>query len=169
LRSDVRLIAGVLVTCVALMHSSLSQAANHPSGGGPPQPNIVLIQTDDQALSQFNSAVMPNVTKLLASRATRFDRAYLTTPECCPSRATLLTGQYGHNNGVLHNAYPLLKDKRNVLPVWLSRAGYVTAHIGKFLNAYHLHRKPLEPAPGWTQWHTMVRPPRYYDYDLSVN
>src|SRR4051794_33004584 len=74
--SNVRLGIGVLVFCLALMHASPSQAANHPSAGGPQQPNIVLIQTDDQALSQFNSAVMPNVTKLLASGGTRFDHAY---------------------------------------------------------------------------------------------
>jgi N-acetylglucosamine-6-sulfatase len=154
---------------MALLQPPASQASHHQPRGTQEQPNIVLIQTDDQALSQFSSAVMPEVTKLLAAKGTQFDHAYLTTPDCCPSRAALLTGQYGHNNGVLRNAYPLLKDKRNVLPVWLSRAGYVTAHIGKFLNAYHHNGQPLAPAPGWTQWHTLVRPARYYDYDLSVN
>ena len=129
------------------------------------RPNIVLIQTDDQALTQFSKRYMPNVTKLLAARGTVFSHAYMTTPDCCPSRAALITGQYGHNNGVLRNAYSLLKHKSNVLPVWLRRAGYVTAHIGKFLNPYH----HLEPAPGWTQWHTLLKPGRYYNYDLSVN
>jgi len=168
-RSGLYLTAGLLAFCLAFAQSPASRAARQPPAGIQEQPNIVVFQTDDQALSQFSSAVMPKVTELLATRGTQFDHAYLTTPECCPSRATLLTGQYGHNNGVLSNSYSLLQDKRNVLPVWLSRAGYVTAHVGKFLNAYHLHRKPLAPAPGWTQWVTLVRPGRYYDYDLSVN
>jgi N-acetylglucosamine-6-sulfatase len=128
--------------------------------------------TDDQALSQMSGQVMPNVTRLLADQGTRFDHAYLTTPLCCPSRATLLTGQYGHNNGVLRNVYSLLRDKNNVLPVWLRRAGYVTAHLGKFMNLYRRHQPhPLKPAPGWDQWRTMLwrTETAYYNYDLSVN
>ena len=159
---------GLLALCATVSRATDSWAADHPGGMGG-RPNIVVVQTDDQAVSQFRRAVMPKTTRLLAAPGTRFDHAYLTTPECCPSRAAMLTGQYGHNNGVLANSYSLLNDKGNVLPVWLRRAGYVTAHIGKFLNAYHLHRKPLAPAPGWTEWHTLVRPGRYYDYDLSVN
>jgi N-acetylglucosamine-6-sulfatase len=129
------------------------------------QPNVVLVQTDDQSLTQFNRRSMPKISKLLGDEGTRFPHAYLTTPDCCPSRASLITGEYGHNNGVLHNAYSLLRHKTNVLPVWLQRAGYVTAHIGKFLNGY----RHLEPAPGWTQWHTTLENGHYYDYDLSVN
>src|ERR671930_1293377 len=132
------LIAGALAFCLVFVQVPVSRAAHHSPRYTQEQPNIVVIQTDDQAVSQFNRTVMPNVTKLLASEGTRFDHAYLTTPECCPSRASLLTGQYGHNNGVLSNSYALLNDKRNVLPMWLTRAGYVTAHVGKFLNAYHL-------------------------------
>ena len=162
MRSRLALVALGLAV-LAIPSSAL--AAQRPHGRAGKQPNIVLIQTDDQALTQFNKRVMPNVTKLLANRGTVFDQAYLTTPECCPSRAGLITGQYGHNNGVLRNAYSLLRHKANVLPVWLKRAGYVTAHIGKFLNPY----EHLTPAPGWSEWHTLLKAGRYYDYDLSVN
>ena len=79
--------------------------------------------------------VMPKVNRLLRDHGTRFKNAFLTTPLCCPSRATLLTGQYGHNNGVLKNTYPSLRQKRNVLPAWLRRAGYVTAHVGSSSTA----------------------------------
>ena len=154
---------------LAQIRAGVPEASKAHKGGG--QPNIVLLMTDDQAVSQMRTEVMPKVTRLLAEGGTRFDHAYLTTPLCCPSRATLLTGQYGHNDGVLRNAYPPLKDKDNVLPVWLRRAGYVTAHLGRFLNAYHRERRSLAPAPGWTQWHTLVSADteRYYDYDLSSN
>ena len=79
---------------------------------------------------------MPNLFNRLMPRGTTFTDYVVTTPLCCPSRATILTGQYGHNNGVLRNFYPDLKQQQNVLPAWLQRAGYNTAHVGKFLNAY---------------------------------
>jgi arylsulfatase A-like enzyme len=120
---------------------TLLLAAPHAGGTSPrrgaPAPNIVLVMTDDQALSQVGPEYMPTVTRLLAGQGTTFENAFLTTPLCCPSRAGLLTGQYGHNNGVLTSSYGYLRDKGNVLPVWLRRAGYVTAHVGKFLNRYH--------------------------------
>lgn len=135
------------------------------------RPNIVFVLTDDQAMTQMSSEVMPRVNDLLGDQGTRFDHAYLTTPLCCPSRATLLTGQYGHNNGVLRNAYGLLNDKGNVLPVWLRQAGYVTAHVGKFLNVFHRGGDATAVAPGWSEWHTLLWKfeENYYGYDLSVN
>jgi arylsulfatase A-like enzyme len=83
----------------------------------------------------------------------------------------MITGQYGHNNGVLRNIYPPLRNKRNVLPVWLHRAGYVTAHIGKFLNRYHHHNKPTLVAPGWDQWYTQLdtSADAYENWSMSRN
>jgi N-acetylglucosamine-6-sulfatase len=172
IRRSLGLATGV-ASGLLLAQIAVADAGAHQTDGARDlaAPNVVLLMTDDQAISQMRPAVMPNVAKYLARRGTRFRHAYLTTPLCCPSRATLLTGQYGHNNGVLTNAYRPLREKRNVLPVWLRRAGYVTAHIGKFLNAYHADQRPLQPAPGWKQWYTLVFPDesRYYDYDLSAN
>jgi len=127
--------------------------------------------TDDLALSQVARRYMPKVTRLLGDQGTSFKNAFLTTPLCCPSRATLLTGQYGHNNGVLKNSYPSLRNKRNVLPVWLRQAGYVTAHVGKFLNRYHHRTNRTAVAPGWSQWFTELDTSEddYYDWDLSKN
>jgi N-acetylglucosamine-6-sulfatase len=145
-----------------------SAAAAH---GRPTAPNIVLVMTDDQAMSQVGARYMPKVTTLLAERGTTFDNAFLTTPLCCPSRAGLLTGQYGHNNGVLTSSYRFLRGKRNVLPVWLHRAGYVTAHVGKFLNRYQHRRNETAVAPGWDEWYTELDSSQdtYYDWDLSKN
>ena len=163
----------VAVAIAALAVATGAQPARAAGGHGRnKRPNIVLVMTDDQAVSQMSAQFMPNVTSLLADQGTRFDHAYLTTPLCCPSRASLETGQYGHNNGVLRNVYSLLRDKNNVLPVWLRRSGYVTAHIGKFMNLYRRHKPhPLKPAPGWDQWYTMLwrTETAYYNYDLSVN
>jgi N-acetylglucosamine-6-sulfatase len=134
------------------------------------RPNIILIVTDDQTDAQLRPDVMPNVTELLAGHGTTFTHAVTTTPLCCPSRASILTGQYAHNHRVLFNRYRLLVQKRNTLPVWLDRAGYRTIHIGKYLNNYEEFASPIsKPAPGWDDWHAALGRRRYWNYDLQVN
>ena len=66
---------------------------------------------------------MPNTFKLIADPGTEFTNYYDATPLCCPSRAAMLTGQYGHNNGVLSNmpGYATLSEPENILPAWLQR------------------------------------------------
>ena len=136
------------------------------------RPNIVLIQTDDQTYRQFSRQVMPNTKRLLANHGTTFRNYIATTAQCCPSRASLITGQYAHNDGVTSNGvgYRGLVDKGNVLPVWLQQAGYLTLHVGKFMNGYQQFADPpsLVP-PGWDQWYSFLGGTRYYDYDLYVN
>jgi hypothetical protein len=67
--------------------------------------------------------------------------------------------------------YPGLIGKRNVLPVWLRRAGYRTMHVGKFLNGYPpFVNPPSKVAPGWSKWYTVLRPgTHYYDYQYGIN
>ena len=135
---------------------------------GPRPPNLVVIQSDDQGLDLFTRQAMPATYRELVDHGTRLRNYITTTPLCCPSRASLLTGQYGHNNGVLANKYSLLRRKDEVLPAWLERAGYRTIHVGKYLNNYDSFASPREPAFGWTDWQT-IAVPAYYDYDLSDN
>jgi arylsulfatase A-like enzyme len=150
------------------------------SAGTPPRatarpsvpPNIVVIQTDDQTYAQMKRKVMPNTHELLVDKGTSFTNYIATTAQCCPSRATLITGQYAHNNGVTSNqsGYTALVDKGDVLPVWLERAGYRTVHLGKFMNGYDRFAKPdTEIAPGWDQWRTVLSEARYYDYEYFIN
>jgi N-acetylglucosamine-6-sulfatase len=137
------------------------------------RPNIVLIQTDDQTASQFTREVMPRTFQLLVDKGTRFLRYFATTAECCPSRASLLTGQYAHNHGVTSNqvGYAGLKSKHEVLPVWLRDSGYRTIEVGaKYLNGYkQFAGKATDVAPGWTNWFTILSHTSYYDYRLSSN
>ncbi len=128
-------------------------------------PNILLITSDDQALDSFNRRVMPRTFELLVDEGTVPEDFVVTTPYCCPSRASLLTGQYGHNNGVLANHYERLKDPDNTLPVWLRDAGYTTVHIGKYLNNYDKAAPDIGPAPGWDGWATVIGA-SYYDYEM---
>jgi N-acetylglucosamine-6-sulfatase len=136
----------------------------------PARPNIVLIETDDQTVESLR--VMTNVGRLLTAQGTTFDNSIASYSLCCPSRATILTGQYAHNHGVLGNQAPeggyYKLDSTNTLPVWLQRAGYYTAHIGKYLNGYGT-RDPKEIPPGWSEWHGSVDPSTYRFYGYMLN
>jgi N-acetylglucosamine-6-sulfatase len=134
------------------------------------RPNIVVIMTDDQTLESMR--VMSGVERALAAEGTTFDRAFVSNALCCPSRATLFSGQYSHNHGVIGNAAPdggySRLDRRNWLPVWLQRAGYHTVHIGKFLNQYGI-RIPTHVPPGWSEWYASVDPSTYFFYGYTLN
>jgi N-acetylglucosamine-6-sulfatase len=134
------------------------------------RPNIVVIMTDDQTLESMR--VMSGVKRSLAAEGTTFERAFVSNALCCPSRATLFSGQYSHNHGVIGNAPPdggyERLDKSNWLPVWLQRAGYRTVHIGKFLNRYGI-RNPVEVPPGWSEWYASVDPSTYSFYGYTLN
>jgi arylsulfatase A-like enzyme len=159
----------VLALCAGGGATSRAQTTNAPQ---PPRPNVVVIETDDQTLESVR--VMKNVEDLLAKQGTTFDNNFVSFSLCCPSRSTFLTGQYAHNHGVLGNSAPAggyyKLDSSNTLPVWLQRAGYYTAHLGKYLNGYGT-RNPTEIPPGWSEWHGSVDPStyRYFGYTLNEN
>jgi arylsulfatase A-like enzyme len=169
-RARRRTALAVLALCVVTAAALLQRADDARSQSAQAQPNIVVITTDDQALSMLHGKFMPNAFKQIAEQGTMFTNSIVTTPLCCPSRASLLTGEYAHNHEVTANFYPLLRDKGNVLPAWLGRAGYRTAHVGKFLNGYERAvTDPAEVAPGWDVWYTTLGATRYFDYDVSAN
>ncbi|MDQ2983945.1 MAG: sulfatase [Actinomycetota bacterium] len=148
-----------------------SQARTQRAAPKPP-PNIIVIETDDQTLEEL--AVLPKTRRLIGDEGVTFDNNFDSFSLCCPSRATLLTGQYSHNNGVRGNQLPeggyYKLDSTNTLAVWLQRGGYYTAHVGKYLNGYGT-RNPREIPPGWSDWHGAVDPStyRYYNYTLNEN
>lgn len=134
------------------------------------RPNVVVIMTDDQA--EASTSVMENVRSLLGARGATFAESFVSYPLCCPSRATFLTGQYMHNHGVRTNAAPrggfYKLRSGNTLPVWLQRAGYYTAHIGKYLNDYG-RRNPTQIPSGYSEWHTSVDPSTYLYFSYALN
>jgi arylsulfatase A-like enzyme len=167
------------------------------SGGGakPPQaraakparpprsapPNIVLILADDLDVSHVQ--FMPLLRKHLTARGTTLTNAFATYSVCAPSRASILTGQYAHNHGVLENRPPrgsfrkFFNDGREASTVatWLRAAGYRTGLIGKYINYYPLQRNPGYVPPGWDDWRgffdflSMAENRAYYEYDLNEN
>ena len=138
------------------------------------RPNIVLILTDDQRWD--SASTMPSVQSLLVAHGVNFTNAFVVDPLCCPSRAAILKGAYAHTTGVYNNEGPyspfVAFDDRSTVATWLEGAGYRTALIGKYFNAYTESRAAYVP-PGWNRWvafaTTDVGGGRYYDYGLSLD
>jgi N-acetylglucosamine-6-sulfatase len=143
------------------------------------RPNVIVIETDDQ--NQSDMQYLPATQAILAAHGTTFQNSYVEYPLCCPSRATFLTGQYAHNHHVtttdLPNGYNGL-DHSNTLAVWLKRAKYKTAMVGKYLNGYGISDGIPEPVsdareipPGWTRWFALTggSEQRRYQYRLNEN
>lgn len=141
---------------------------------GADKPNVLVIFTDDQ--DQASLAAMPQVQRLLAAKGTTFANAFASLPQCCPSRATFLSGQYAHNHGVRDNDPPnggyAAFDSTNAVPVWLHDAGYRTGWIGKYLNGYGNPARgtdPNEVPPGWSDWVAPVLHTEYRMYGYTLN
>jgi N-acetylglucosamine-6-sulfatase len=134
------------------------------------RPNFVVLMTDDQTVDDLSA--MPETRRLIAARGATFRDSFVSYSLCCPSRATLLTGQYAHNHGVMGLGPPTggvgRLDTRNDLPVWLTRAGYHTAYIGKFLNGYGTTSPAVVP-PGWSEWYGAVDPTTYNMWGFTLN
>jgi N-acetylglucosamine-6-sulfatase len=134
------------------------------------RPNFVVIETDDQSMSLYRRDFMPLTKRLIERDGTWFANSFALPPLCCPSRATLITGQYPHSHGILGNnpGYPDLREPANVLPAWLQRIGYRTGLIGKYLNGTRA-TLGLEPAPGWDRWYESGDAPAYFGPLFSVD
>ena len=118
------------------------------------RPNIIFVITDDQDVETLEH--MPELQAKVVQEGVTFSNAFVTDPLCCPSRATILRGQYVHNHGVATNTRPeggesafreLGRDQSTVA-TWLHNRGYQTALFGKYLNSY---QGPYIP-PGWDRW-----------------
>jgi N-acetylglucosamine-6-sulfatase len=134
-------------------------------------PNVIVVMTDDQRYDDM--VAMPRTNSLIGNAGVRFTHYFSSYPVCCPARATFFTGQYAQNHGVrclypwCHGGYGRL-NQRNYLPVWLERAGYVTGHIGKFLNGYGKERgTPMHPN-GWDEWHGLIDHSTYRMWGYSI-
>jgi arylsulfatase A-like enzyme len=150
-----------------------------PTGVPSARPNILLILADD--LDAGSAALMPRLKSLVADRGLTFRNSFASTPVCCPSRASILTGQYTHNHGILDNfdasgsCFEQFRDagqERSTLATWLQDAGYRTGMIGKYLNRYPGDRRGANPRyvpPGWDEWYAIIGVDAYYDYFLNHN
>lgn len=132
------------------------------------RPNILIIVTDDQPVGTLS--VMPKTRRIFRRGGKEFTKAYVTTPLCCPSRASILTGRYAHNHGVTTQE-PQAFNVRSSFPRYLQRAGYETAIVGKYLNRWGTKPtyRPVSP-PYFDRWAT-TRPDwnGFYNTLFNVN
>ena len=123
--------------CVA---GVLSQAETESSN----KPNILFIMSDDhttQAFGVYGSGLAslnptPHIDQL-AREGVTFNQVFCNNSICTPSRASIITGQYPQTNGVL-DLLGRIPPERQYLPQEMSKAGYLTAMIGK----WHLKEEP---------------------------
>lgn len=103
------------------------------------RPNILFIVTDDQ---RGGLEVMPETSRWFGNHGRTFPNAFVTTPTCCPSRTSILTGRYAHNHGVTTNFDPSALDHSTTLHKYLHDSGYRTGFFGKFLNSWGMRNPP---------------------------
>ena len=126
-------------------------------------PNILFIFSDDHAqhaISAYGSKVneTPHIDRL-AKAGARFTNAFVTNSICTPSRATLLTGQYSHLNGVpVFNAF---EGNRDHVAKHLQKGGYHTGMIGK----WHLGSDPT----GFDRWIVLPGQGAYWNPAFLIN
>lgn len=133
------------------------------------QPNILFILSDDHTSQAWGCyggrlagvANTPNIDRL-ASEGVRLENAFCVNSICVPSRASILTGQYSHINGVAHLS-DALDPKRDNLAKQLRSAGYQTALVGK----WHLKNRPS----GFDYWNIIKGQGRYHEpvmYEMDL-
>jgi N-acetylglucosamine-6-sulfatase len=157
--------------------SSLAQTAP------PPQPNIIFILTDDMRKDDLNLTYMPQTTAELVDKGRSFQNAFVSNPLCCPSRATIMRGQYSHNTDVWFNTNvfdpdPNVRDggwlgynkndyELDNVATRLDAVGYTNGFFGKYLNGYIDATDNTRP-PGWDDWFAF-KTVGYYNYDVNDN
>jgi arylsulfatase A-like enzyme len=129
---------------------------------GAKRPNILYIMADDhctRAISAYGSRInrTPNIDRV-AAQGMRLDNCFCTNSICSPSRASILTGQYSHINGV-YTLDDSLDPRRVTFPKLLRQAGYRTAVIGK----WHLNSEPA----GFDYWNVLPGQGKYFDPDTT--
>uniref|UniRef100_A0A3P8TQW0 N-acetylglucosamine-6-sulfatase n=1 Tax=Amphiprion percula TaxID=161767 RepID=A0A3P8TQW0_AMPPE len=164
-----------LLICVTLW-SHLSSGAS----GSYRRPNVVLILTDDLDVAIGGLNPLSKTKKLIGDAGISFTNAFVASPLCCPSRASILTGKYPHNHHVINNtlegncssaAWQKSEEDHTFPALLRSYAGYQTFFAGKYLNQYgHAEAGGVEHVPpGWSYWVGLEKNSKYYNYTLSVN
>jgi len=180
-------LTALCATLATVLLASCSQVADTATEGASSaddtsesakKPNIVYVLTDD--LDWNLVKYMPHVRQM-REKGTTFTNFFATDSQCCPSRTSLLTGQYPHNTGVFTNngddggygAFMKNDNEEKTFGPALQRVGYRTGFLGKYLNGYRPDAKNGTSRPyvpfGWDEWDVAGDGYKEYDYDLNEN
>ncbi|KAJ8939339.1 hypothetical protein NQ318_005700 [Aromia moschata] len=148
------------------------------------KPNFVFILTDDQDLRLNSMTVMDKTLELVGAKGKTFENAFVSSPICCPSRSTILTGKYAHNTGVVNNSISgncssvywqqnsepysvanLLKKRglHHVLRWKVSKRSKNRVMVRKRVEAKNTYRRAT------TGGSALEGNSKYYNYNISVN
>jgi arylsulfatase A-like enzyme len=102
----------------------------------------------------------------MATEGVHFKNAFVSTSLCSPSRASILTGMYAHQHGVVDNMSPVPEDL-TYFPQYLQQLGYETAFIGK----WHMGEVQGDASPrkGFDKWISFKGQGEYYDPELNID
>jgi N-acetylglucosamine-6-sulfatase len=197
----VRALTGLLVLCSCLSVAACGGSAPErpkqfgihvlPSRSRPAgarvarnRPNIVFVLTDD--LSTNLVRFMPHVLAMQRHGLT-FKNYFVSDSLCCPSRASIFTGNYPHDTHVFSNGPPsggfakfeARGEENHTFATALEGSGYLTAMMGKWLNGYLQTSRPVGPQaafarrfatyipPGWNEWDVAGWGYPEFNYDLN--
>ncbi len=134
--------------------------------------NVVFILSDDHRYDFLGFMDAPGTPEWLetpnldrmAAEGAHFENAFVTTSLCSPSRASILTGQFAHQHGVIDNQHQV-PEGTVFFPEYLQDIGYETAFIGK----WHMGRSSAEPRKGFDHWVSFRGQGRYFNPTFNVN
>jgi N-acetylglucosamine-6-sulfatase len=158
------------VALVVLLALGISGSVPTGAQARTAKPNIVFILADDMRNDDLK--YMPKMRSVLKDKGTIFHNSFVSTPLCCPSRATIMRGQYAHNSGVWNiygsssswQTYRAKGLERNNVATRLDATGYRTGLFGKYLNGY---KGTKDKPPGWDKWFAHTGGAHYYDYKIN--
>jgi N-acetylglucosamine-6-sulfatase len=164
-------LAALTLLAVTIAAASVAPDARTAQHRPSERPNIVFILTDD--LSSDLVQYMPNVQQMQREGMT-FSNYFVTDSLCCPSRASILSGRYPHNHGVLTNTPPTggfsafrRGAEAETFATVLQGRRYRTALMGKYLNGYQAQEHYVPP--GWSNFQGSGTGYRGFNYTLSAN
>jgi arylsulfatase A-like enzyme len=134
-------------------------------------PNLLVILADDQDYASMEH--FPALRQALSGAS--FSNSFVSLSLCCPSRASLLTGQYAHSNGVLSNGgkdggfVAMKRCEDHTVAKLLHDAGYRTGLFGKYVNKYPETEALTYIPSGWDSWAVPVEGSGYVQYNYTLN
>jgi N-acetylglucosamine-6-sulfatase len=163
------------LTCSLILALTATMLTGASATAPDVRPNIVFILVDDAASATLRE--MPRTRTLIVDRGATLAQFVYNQALCCPSRATMLRGQYSQNTGVTSNegpdggygAFYRKGNEASTLGTWFDDAGYTTGYVGKYLNGYPgtADVPTTHVPPGWDHWFATSGSMDGFDYTVN--